>query len=184
MPAALSEPKSTRGPASLADALRALDDAGVERLLARRPDLLPPVPPDRAPLAPRAVTGTSVNRALDRLDAWTLAVAEALAVLPEPITQLALLDALPGAAPDDVEQAVTELRDRALVWGPDEDMRLVRPASESFGPTPAGLGPAFPARPSVALWVAEPERLDALLAEAPTAARQALELLTWGPPNG
>ena len=159
MTADLSESKTARGPASLADALRALDDAGVERLLARRPDLLHPVPADLGQLAARAVTATSVNRALDRLDAWTLAVAEALAVLPEPITQLALLDALPGAAPDDVERAVTELRDRALLWGPDEDLRLVRPASESFGPTPAGLGPAFPARPSVALWVAEPERL-------------------------
>jgi hypothetical protein len=173
-----------RPPASLADALRALDDDAVQRLLALRPDLLHPVPADLGALAARAVTASSVSRALDRLDAWTLAVAEGLAVLAEPVTTMALLEALPGAAPDDIEQAVGALRDRALLWGPDEDLRLARTVSEAFGPTPAGLGPSFPSRPSVAALLAEPQLLTDLLAEAPANARLALDLLTWGPPNG
>jgi Helicase conserved C-terminal domain len=173
-----------RPPASLADALRALDDDAVHRLLALRPDLLHPVPADLGALAARAVTASSVSRALDRLDAWTLAVAEGLAVLTEPVTTAALLAALPDASAEDIDQAVMALRDRALLWGPDHDLRLARTVAEAFGPTPAGLGPAFPARASVAALLAEPQRLADLLAEAPASARKALELLTWGPPSG
>src|SRR3954453_1029947 len=118
MTADLSEPKTARGPASLADALRSLDDAGVERLLSRRPDLLHPVPADLGALAARSVTASSVNRALDRLDAWTLAVAEAVVVSNAPVTAGVLLAVLPGASMDDVESALQQLRDRALLWGP------------------------------------------------------------------
>jgi hypothetical protein len=173
-----------RAPASLADHLRALDDEGIHRLLSLRPDLLHPVPADLGALAARSVTASSVNRALDRLDAWTLAVAEAVVVSNAPVTADVLLTLLPGASMEDVQSAVEELRDRALLWGPPDDLRVPRSVVDAFGPTPAGLGPSYVGRSSVASFAAHPERLDALLAEAPEGALQALELLTWGPPSG
>ncbi|NEB75529.1 DNA-binding protein, partial [Streptomyces sp. SID14478] len=83
-------------PRSLAEALRARDDASLARLLRARPDLLGPVPGDLTQLATRAGTRASVVRALDRLDRFTQQVAQALAVAPEPSSYPALLALLPG----------------------------------------------------------------------------------------
>ena len=177
-------PEARRAQASLAESVRSLDDAALARLLTARPDLLHPVPSDLAALAARAVTPSSVSRALDRLDAWTLAVAEAVVVLPPPVAPASVLAVLPGASLDDVDRAVTTLREQALLWGPHEDLRLPRSVVDAFGSTPAGLGPSFAARPAVATLVADRERLSALLSQAPEGALQALDLLVWGPPSG
>src|SRR4051794_22073066 len=59
-------------PRSLADDLRARDDAQLLALLRGRPDLTAPVPADITSLAARATTRASVGRALDALDAFTL----------------------------------------------------------------------------------------------------------------
>ncbi|MEV8536359.1 helicase C-terminal domain-containing protein [Streptomyces sp. NPDC051211] len=80
-------------PRSLAEALRARDDAGLAALLSARPDLLSPVPNDLTQLATRAGTRASVVRALDRLDRFALQTAEALAVAPDPC-DYATLEAL------------------------------------------------------------------------------------------
>ncbi|MGW1769399.1 helicase-associated domain-containing protein [Streptomyces sp. NPDC002073] len=142
-------------PRSLAEALRARDDASLAGLLRARPDLLGPVPADLTQLATRAGTRASVVRALERLNRFALQAAEALAVAPDPCPYGTLEDLMTGdddgmpgtaairaALPD----AVATLRDQALLWGDDQRLRLVRTAREILAPSasrpsPTGLGP-------------------------------------------
>ncbi|MFI6491346.1 helicase-associated domain-containing protein [Streptomyces sp. NPDC050564] len=138
-------------PRSLAEALRARDDASLSALLRSRPDLITPVPTDLTQLATRAGTRASVVRALERLDRFALQTAEALAVASDPATYDELLGLVAG---DDADPAVTAafpralgtLREQALVWGPDGRLRLLRTARELLAPSPqhpspTGLGP-------------------------------------------
>ncbi|MBM9505176.1 helicase C-terminal domain-containing protein [Actinacidiphila acididurans] len=130
------------GPRSLAEDLRARDDAALALLLRARPDLLAPVPPDLTQLATRASTRSSVLRALDRLDRFTHQVAEALAVAPDPCPYedlralmtgtgvLAVTIAEPAAA-----LAESDARDTAAA------AVLARPAVPA-GPLPAELAEA------------------------------------------
>ncbi|MEU5161285.1 helicase C-terminal domain-containing protein [Streptomyces sp. NPDC020875] len=159
------------GPRTLAEALRAGADTELAALLRARPDLLNPVPGDLTQLATRAGTRASVVRALERLDRFALQTAEALAVAPDPASYETLLGLLTGddgdtgitsntdyadtaeAAETEGERiaaalpgAVAALRTRALVWGGDDRLRLVRTARELLAPSPArpsptGLGP-------------------------------------------
>ncbi|QNS04930.1 helicase C-terminal domain-containing protein [Streptomyces xanthii] len=138
---------ATTSPRSLAEALRAGTDEDLARLLRARPDLLGPVPNDLTQLATRAGTRASVIRALDRLDRFTQQVAQALAIAPDPAPYTALHALLPG---DDASAAlpgaVATLREQALVWGGDDQLRLVRTARELLAPSaqhpsPTGLGP-------------------------------------------
>lgn len=145
-------PKGTAaGPRTLAEALRARGDDGLAALLRARPDLLGPVPNDLTQLATRAGTRASVVRALERLDRFSLQVAEALAVAPDPAPYPVLLDLFTGGHEEpEIEaalpRAVALLRDQALVWGEDDRLRLVRTARELLAPSPqhpspTGLGP-------------------------------------------
>ncbi|MEU3606716.1 helicase C-terminal domain-containing protein [Streptomyces sp. NPDC035033] len=145
-------PSGTAGsPRTLAEALRARGDDGLAALLRARPDLLGPVPNDLTQLATRAGTRASVVRALERLDRFTLQVAEVLAVAPDPAPYPVLLGLFSGgAAAPEVEAAlpgaVALLREQALVWGDDDRLRLVRTARELLSPSPqhpspTGLGP-------------------------------------------
>ncbi|MFF4574012.1 helicase-associated domain-containing protein [Streptomyces sp. NPDC001410] len=139
-------------PRSLAEALRARDDASLAALLRSRPDLITPVPTDLTQLATRAGTRASVLRALERLDRFALQTAEALAVAPEPASYEILLGLMAGYARDEtvaaaLPRAVATLREQALVWGDDERLRLVRTARELLAPSaqhpsPTGLGPS------------------------------------------
>ena len=172
-------------PRSLADALRAWSDPALVELLRARPDLLSPVPTDVAALAARAGSVPSVSRLLDRLDRFSLDVLEAMAVLPEPLSSAPVAIALPEAAPDAVATVIARARAHALVFGADNDLRLVRTVVEALGPTPAGLGAAMAAtHERLAAALAAPGGLAALLAEAPDGALEALEHLAWGPPHG
>ncbi|MFC9278241.1 helicase-associated domain-containing protein [Streptomyces collinus] len=138
-------------PRSLAEALRARDDASLAALLRSRPDLITPVPTDLTQLATRAGTRASVLRALERLDRFALQTAEALAVAPDPASYATLLGLMAGDAGEAgvaaaLPRAVATLREQALVWGDDERLRLVRTARELLAPTPqhpspTGLGP-------------------------------------------
>ncbi|MGW7261807.1 helicase-associated domain-containing protein [Streptomyces sp. NPDC054842] len=138
-------------PRSLAEALRARSDASLSALLRARPDLITPVPTDLTQLATRAGTRASVVRALERLDRFALQTAEALAVAPEPAAYEDLLGLMAGDDRDPVTagalpQALGTLREQALVWGPDDRLRLVRTARELLAPSPqhpspTGLGP-------------------------------------------
>ncbi|RPE42924.1 XPB/Ssl2-like helicase family protein [Streptomyces sp. Ag109_O5-1] len=138
-------------PRSLAEALRARDDASLAVLLRARPDLITPVPTDLTQLATRAGTRASVLRALERLDRFALQAAEALAVAGDPAPYRELLGLMAGDAGDQVvaaalPRALGALRDQALVWGDDDRLRLVRTAREVLAPSPqypspTGLGP-------------------------------------------
>jgi hypothetical protein len=138
-------------PRSLAEALRARDDAGLAALLRSRPDLITPVPTDLTQLATRAATRASVARALERLDRFALQTAQALAVAGDPASYGELLGLMAGHAGDAavesaLPRALGTLRTQALVWGGDDRLRLVRTARELLAPTPqrpspTGLGP-------------------------------------------
>ncbi|MFJ9347184.1 helicase-associated domain-containing protein [Streptomyces sp. NPDC101237] len=139
-------------PRSLAEALRARDDASLAVLLRARPDLITPVPTDVTQLATRAGTRASVLRALERLDRFALQTAEALAVAGDPTAYAELLGLMAGDAGDPavaaaLPRALGTLRDQALVWGDDDRLRLVRTAREVLAPSPqypspTGLGPS------------------------------------------
>ena len=138
-------------PRSLAEALRARDDASLAVLLRSRPDLITPVPTDLTQLATRAGTRASVVRALERLDRCTLQTAEALAVAADPATYDELQALMAGDEGDPavvaaLPHALGTLREQALVWGGDDRLRLVRTARELLAPSPqhpspTGLGP-------------------------------------------
>ncbi|NHC15900.1 helicase-associated domain-containing protein [Motilibacter deserti] len=192
---------------SLADDLRARDDAALAQLLRTRPDLLGPVPPDLGALGARAAGGPSIARALDRLDLPGLQVIDVLCTLPEPTDEQAVSERW-GA---DASGPLTTLRAQALVWGADGEVRLVRGARDLVR-EPAGLGPpvatllaavapsavariaiAWSVKPSgdpvtdahaIAERLSDRAALDAVLAEAPKGARDALARLAWGPPTG
>ncbi|MEU7409660.1 helicase-associated domain-containing protein [Streptomyces sp. NPDC042638] len=144
-------PEAHSAPRSLAEALRARDDASLAALLRSRPDLITPVPTDLTQLATRAGTRASVLRALERLDRFALQTAEALAVAPDPAPYDTLLGLMAGDAGDEavagaLPRAVATLREQALVWGGDDRLRLVRTARELLAPSPqhpspTGLGP-------------------------------------------
>jgi hypothetical protein len=143
--------EETPAPRSLAEALRARDDASLAALLRSRPDLITPVPTDLTQLATRAGTRASVVRALERLDRFTLQTAQALAVAPDPAAYDDLLALLAGDTADPavvaaLPRALAALREQALVWGGTDRLRLVRTARELLAPSPqhpspTGLGP-------------------------------------------
>ncbi|WP_326581896.1 helicase C-terminal domain-containing protein [Streptomyces sp. NBC_00481] len=159
-------------PRSLAEALRGRDDRSLAVLLRARPDLITPVPTDLTQLATRAGTRASVVRALERLDRFALQTAQALAVAADPASYDELASLLAG---DDADPAVTAalphalgtLRDQALVWGPDDRLRLVRTARELLAPSPqhpspTGLGPTV----AEATAGMSPGRVQEIVAEA------------------
>ncbi|GGU67611.1 hypothetical protein GCM10010211_36260 [Streptomyces albospinus] len=143
---------TTPTPRTLAEELRNRSDSGLAGLLRSRPDLLNPVPGDLTQLATRAGTRASVVRAVERLDTFALQAAEALAVAPDPCPYGALAALMAGDAGDaavaaELPRAVAALRAQALVWGPDDRLRLVRTARElltpsAAHPSPTGLGPS------------------------------------------
>jgi hypothetical protein len=159
-------------PRTLAEALRSRGDDELGALLRARPDLLNPVPGDLTQLATRAATRASVVRALERLDRFCLQTAEALAVAPDPAPYGTLLALLTGDDGDYfvdavLSGAVETLRTQALVWGPDDRLRLVRTARELLAPSPGrpsptGLGPTV----AEAAAGMSPGRLQELLAAA------------------
>ena len=156
----MSRPQEVTAARSLADELRARGDDDLVRLLRARPDLTTPVPSDVGQLATRATTRSSVARALDRLDRATLAVVEALALLDEPADPQAVIGLVDFPA-DRTHALLGRLRTLALVWGPHDELRLVRAVREVLGPQVAGLGP-----PARALLSALPmDRLRVLAAD-------------------
>lgn len=167
---------------SLADDLRLRDDDALAELLRARPDLCQPVPADLGSLATRAGSASSVARALDSLDAFTLQVAETLAALEEPTSA----DDIRACFDPELTTPITTALDRlvrlALAWG-DDPYRLVRTARDALGPNPGGLGPrCVDTRPKLALLT--PESLERTLADAPVKVAELLDSLMWGPPTG
>ncbi|WP_339156602.1 helicase-associated domain-containing protein [Actinomadura luteofluorescens] len=192
-----------------ADWLRARGDDELRALLSARPELLAPVPADLTALAARAATPTAVSRALDRLDRFTLAVLEALLVLPSPAGPDALAAVL-GTTSGQASGALATLRRFALAWG--DGAPATAPGVRQSLPHPAGLGPpvrevfaGYPAERLTDLVTdldgeaprgfADSGRLlarltellsdpAALIEDAGPEARAALDQLAWGPPVG
>ncbi|MEU6115929.1 helicase C-terminal domain-containing protein [Streptomyces sp. NPDC047117] len=171
---------SNPSPRTLAEELRNRPDVDLSALLRSRPDLLNPVPGDLTQLATRAGTRASVVRAVERLDAFALQTAEALAVAPDPCPYATLAGLMTGdedaadtdpqlraAVADRLPEALATLRAQALVWGPDDRLRLVRTARElltpsATHPSPTGLGPTV----AEAAAGMSPGRLQEILATA------------------
>ena len=112
-------------------------------------------------------------RALDGLTAWQLTLAEGLAALPDPARwptgrarSAPTRRMLPPRSPSSGR--------RALVWGTDDVLHLVRAVRDQFGAYPGGLAPPS-SRPCGA------REIDALLAECEPAARTVLDRLLWNP---
>ncbi|GAA2140189.1 helicase-associated domain-containing protein [Kitasatospora kazusensis] len=181
-----SEPRPARAaaaPRTLAEELRARSDEALAELLRARPDLLNPVPSDLTQLASRASGRASALRALERLDRFTLQVAEALAAAPDGSPDTVIRNLLAGPArvkphpqadPADrtavaaaLPGALATLRARALLWGPDSALRLVMAVREALTPSATnpgrtGLGPTL----AEATTGMSPARLQQLLAGA------------------
>jgi Helicase conserved C-terminal domain len=160
-------------PRTLTEALRAMSAEQMSALLELRPDLLDPVPHDIAELGSRSTMSTSIARAIEELNAWLRTVAEALAALPDPAS-LADLATILGQPGSPVAAAIGQLRLRALLWGEDDQIHLVRPVREAFEPYPGGLAPPS-ARPM------STEQIEAALEDCGAEARVVLERLLWSP---
>ena len=120
-----------------------LPDERLIRLLTLRPDLAQPAPGSIAALAARANSRQSVKVAAEELDFLHLAVLDALLVLGAdhaPVPLAALTGLIGDRAPEgDVLAALSDLQDRALVWG-DPDVRV---PAEAAGTLPWHPGQAI-----------------------------------------
>ena len=168
-----SESVRTTRPRTLAGGLAGVDPRGPDGTHRTAAGPRSPPPLDLAELAGRSTTTSSISRALDGLNAWQRVVVEALAALPDPTTS-AELTALLAGEPDAVTRALDELRARALLWGDDDQLHLVRPVREAQLPYPGGLAPTSPRPLSTA-------RIDAELAACGADDLAVLERLMWSP---
>jgi hypothetical protein len=196
-------------PLTLTAWLRRSSDAELIALLRKRPDLALPAPVDLATLASRASVRSSIARALDGLDAFTLRVLEVVSVLGAGVSLTGVQAWFGPDQQQPVSMAIARLREWLLIWGDDESLHLAGTVREVLGPYPAGLGrpaadlfamvndialasllrrlslPAATQPRSGASAAAEVLRqLDALLGDCDEAERAILSRLAAGPPIG
>ncbi|OPG05999.1 hypothetical protein B1L11_33835, partial [Microbispora sp. GKU 823] len=147
--------------------LRGRSDERLRALVAARPELVTPVPAHIDGLAARACSPSAIGRALDRLDRFSLAVLETLALRPGPADRETLRSLLRRAVPADrggravgpaLDAALDLLTTRALVYGTEDALLPAPGVAEALEP-PAALGP-----PAAEVFRHHPpERLDVLL---------------------
>jgi hypothetical protein len=171
-------------PRTLAQWLRARTDSELVELIRRRPDLGLPAPADITTLASRIAVRTSVQRAIDSLDAWQLRVLEALTLSGETPSARAAIELLGPEQAIEVHDAVAELTEAGLVWGDGDDLRLAPSVLEALGPYPAGLGRSSLLLQRVATVLTDPDGLDTLIAGSDPDERAVLDRLADGPPVG
>ncbi|WP_022919410.1 helicase-associated domain-containing protein [Ruania albidiflava] len=168
----------------LAEAVRTWDDARLEHLLRRRPDLATPPPSSLTALASRAGARASVSRALASLDAPTLTTLESVVVLAE--SRAPTQAQLDSAVGRDTSAQTAELTALALLLPEAGRLVPVPTLRECLGPHPLGLGPRLAELgvPPAEGWPTTPRAVRSALAKAPEPARRMLDALTWGPPVG
>ncbi|WP_327089082.1 helicase C-terminal domain-containing protein [Nonomuraea sp. NBC_01738] len=189
--------------------IRGRTDDQLRALVSARPELITPVPAHLEGLAARASSPSAIGRVLDRLDRFTLAVVETLAVRGR-TSKARLREALgrslaEGKPEPSLSAALERLRELALVFGPDSGLDLA-PGVRKVLDDPGGLGPpvadAFRHHPPeqlaemadeiapgttgsgkerLAEALAEPAKL---IEDVSPEARTALDQLVWGPPTG
>ncbi len=212
--AAPIESAAAESAATLTGWLRRRSDAELGELLRRRPDLALPTPADLATLAARLSVRTSVQRAVDGLDAFTLRVLEAIALTGRADEPVRLADAarLLGHEVDaDVAAVAEDLLALSLVWGDTDNLHVVPTGRDALGSYPGGLGrpaalllravsdvqlapvlrslglpPAAQPRAGTAIAevLADPGRLAAILDQLDPAERDVLDRLAAGAPVG
>jgi len=176
---------SERGPGPTTDVplgswLQGLPDDRVIRLLELRPDLAQPAPGSMAALAARAAARQSIRLAADELDFLRLSVLDALLVAGSDragVPLARLLGLIDGKAPESaLLAALGDLRERALVWGEDCDLRVAPEVAEALPWFPGQVTDEQPSR-SAADVAASIDALD-------ETARSVLDRLTAGSPLG
>jgi hypothetical protein len=154
---------------SFAEELRSRGDKALAELFAARPDLLTPVPSDISALAARANSQPSLFRARDQLTQWEFDVLTAMAILPEPFSELEVLQLVGKEAIKTIEILWT----RGFTYKDGEKYRIPSNVRAIIGEFPAGLGPHAT------------DKLNLKeLKNAPDGALQLLERMAWGPPRG
>lgn len=151
--------------------LRSLNTIQLEHLLSLRPELTMPTPRDMDELVERICTRAATQAGMEGLNAWQLRVLTALAAAGDADVLAENL----GVSEEDVETAIEDLRERALVWG--KPARIAQQVNSVLGPFPAGL-----ARPSTEQ-MAE-NKIAKALANMGEAEHKVLARLVWGPPTG
>lgn len=175
---------------SLTDHLRAMPDDAIAALLARRPDVLTPAPPDMSGLAARLQSRVSIARVLDTLDLFTSEILDAcrLTRIDEPpyVTSVdAVLAQTTSVEASLVRAALSRLQDLMLVYGRADALHVLTGIDEVASPYPAGLGrPAALLDPAAAELAADPAGLRRALLAASPASRAVLDRLAAGPPVG
>ena len=175
---------------TLTDHLRAMPDDAIAALLARRPDVLTPAPPDMSGLAARLQSRVSIARVLDTLDLFTTEILDAcrLTRIDEPpyVTSVdAVLVQTTSVEASSVRAALSRLQDLMLVYGREDALHVLTGIDEVASPYPAGLGrPAALLDPVAAELAADPAGLRRALLAASPASRAVLDRLAAGPPVG
>lgn len=157
---------------------------------------------------------TSVQRAIDALDAFQLRVLEAIVLLATPEQPVALDEVavlLSPLDPQPLADAVEHLFTVALAWGDARGIRPVPSVREAVGAYPAGLGrpalqllrqvadvqlapilralglppaPQPAAAAAIAALLRDPERVAELIEACDPTEREVLDRLAEGPPLG
>lgn len=167
--------ESAATPRSLTQMLREWDDAALARLLVERPDLADPPPERIEDLASRATTRQSVLLATQWLSSLDLWVARRALEADPPFSAADL--AAPGAAAEDVADALRRLLELALAWGSNGHLRLVRALRPALGDDPAGDAPPV-APPDLSGRPRQPlDRVDRVAAGSAFAVIRHLEVL-------
>jgi len=178
-------------PKSLADDLRRRDASGLQRLFARRPDLLAPAPSDMTVLTTRATTSPSISRCLETLDAlevFALSVASEETLthsLSEAELTLAIaarIDQDDAELMDRIPGALEVLRDAAFVWGDPSSIRVITAVRDHVRDIPA---PPWPI-PALVTAKQEARTIDEQAAGAASSfvrhVHELIELWSYQPP--
>ena len=136
--------------------LRERTDAELVELLRLRPDLALPAPADLATLAGRLAVRTSVQRVIDGLDAFHLAVLAAAA--RGRASSAAVASQLAAVPRPEIDGAVERLLTVALIWGEPDSLTAVPAVLDVLGPH--SYDTAVATEPPVEVIRREPAELD------------------------